>query len=278
MHYTRRRPPAIRSCFCMQTRSWGFSDIVSSVPILTARRVYRLHRPAMECAEVRLFIERSLNARALQSLDGHSANLVRVDAGQLESARTRVSCVTTWAADGIEQTCVHRIRSACVRWIVMSTWAWRDPALEFHRRIFPWPPDSMHRWLALSARPAQLRIGLRGVYLSEVASRALPHNARRRTYEAFFAGSGTTLLLTWTWPRWEFRWTRAHVPGRSGSRLVATAAATMQRLPRCFVWGHEEDVFAHDVFRHAFSKKAPAPCRGAALRSRPHFPQEDSGP
>ena len=153
----------------------------------------------------------------------------------------------------------------------MSTWAWREPSAEFHRRIMPW--RMLHAPLVgpyLSGR--QGAFPGRSMYLSVVDR----ERCRKDSLEAYVTAlpDADDRRLTWQWPR--------SIPidpatDISGARFEWLEAGVRDlKLPSTVIWGREEVVFTatefspkwHDIWPHA---------EGTHMVTGNRFLQEDSG-
>jgi haloalkane dehalogenase len=242
--------------------TWGFL-YREVVPILTGAG-YRVIVPDM----IGFGLSEKPTREHAHSLDGHSANLVAL-MRQLDLRRIALVCHDWGGPTGLSFAFSNPQRMRAL--VVMSTWAWRNPAAEFHRRIFPW--RTMHAPLVgpyLLGRHNAL--AGRGVYLSVVDRERFRARAQA-AYESVLPDPATR-LLTWTWPRW--------IPVDDSARAVERFDWLEQQLAQCklpalIVWGREDDVFAHDVFATRFKVLMPH-AEGPHLVTGRHFLQEDSGP
>jgi len=202
------------------------------------------------------------------SLDGHSANLIAL-VRKLDLQRVTMVCHDWGGPTGLSCALSNLERMRAL--VVMSTWAWRTPAAEFHTRIFPW--RTMHAPLIgpyLLGKHSAL--AGRGVYLSVVDREKFRQRAQS-AYEAVLPDPASR-LLTWTWPRW--------IPlddaARAGERFDWQESELARcTLPALIVWGREDEVFAADVFATRFKELLPH-AEGPELVTGRHFLQEDSGP
>jgi haloalkane dehalogenase len=202
------------------------------------------------------------------SLDGHSANLIAL-VRKLDLQRVTMVCHDWGGPTGLSCALSNLERMRAL--VVMSTWAWRTPAAEFHTRIFPW--RTMHAPLIgpyLLGKHSAL--AGRGVYLSVVDREKFRQRAQS-AYEAVLPDPASR-LLTWTWPRW--------IPlddaARAGERFDWLESELARcTLPALIVWGREDEVFAADVFATRFKELLPH-AEGPELVTGRHFLQEDSGP
>jgi len=242
--------------------TWGFlyRDLI---PILT-QAGYRVIVPDM----IGFGLSEKPTREHAHSLDGHSANLVAL-LRQLDLRRIALVCHDWGGPTGLSFALSNLERMHAL--VLMSTWAWRNPAAEFHRRIFPW--RTMHAPLVgpylLGKHNA---LAGRGVYLS-VVDREKFRNHAQAAYEAVL-NDPTARLLTWTWPRWIPLDDTARAAERFDWLEAQLAHCT---LPALIVWGREDDVFAPDVFATRFKQLLPH-AEGPHLVTGRHFLQEDSGP
>jgi pimeloyl-ACP methyl ester carboxylesterase len=242
--------------------TWGFL-YRDCIPIL-ARAGYRVIVPDM----IGFGLSEKPTREQAHSLDGHSANLVAL-MRQLDLRRIALVCHDWGGPTGLSFALSNSERMRAL--VIMSTWAWRNPAAEFHRRIFPW--RTMHAPLVgpylLGKHNA---LAGRGVYLS-VVDRAKFRSRAQAAYEAVLPDPATR-LLTWTWPRW--------IPLDDAARAAERFDWLEQKLTRCtlpalILWGREDEVFAHEVFATRFKQLLPH-ADGPHLVTGRHFLQEDSGP
>jgi pimeloyl-ACP methyl ester carboxylesterase len=242
--------------------TWGFL-YREFVPVLT-RAGYRVIVPDM----IGFGLSEKPTREHAHSLDGHSANLVAL-MRQLDLQRIALVCHDWGGPTGLSFAFSNPQRMRAL--VVMSTWAWRNPVAEFHRRIFPW--RTMHAPLVgpyLLGRHNAL--AGRGVYLS-VVNRERFRTRAQAAYESVLPDPATR-LLTWTWPRW--------IPLDDSARASERFDWLEQQLAQCklptlIVWGREDDVFAPDVFATRFKALMPH-AEGPHFVTGRHFLQEDSGP
>mgnify|MGYP001425624905 CR=1 FL=1 len=201
------------------------------------------------------------------TLDGHAANLAAL-AARLDLRDLTVVCQDWGGPTGLTFALSNpeRVRALTI----MSTWAWPEPAAEFHTRIFPW--RMMHAPLVgpyLLGRHAAL-VG-RGMYLSVVDRERFRHEAQP-VYEAALPDASSR-LLTWTWPRW--------IPLGRDARAYERFAWLERELqkttwPTLLIWGREDEVFDAETFATRFKAMLPH-AEGPHLVTGRHFLQEDSG-
>jgi pimeloyl-ACP methyl ester carboxylesterase len=242
--------------------TWGFL-YRDFVPILTSAG-YRVIVPDM----IGFGLSEKPTREQAHSLDGHSANLVAL-MRTLDLRRITLVCHDWGGPTGLSFALSNPERMRAL--VIMSTWAWRNPASEFHRKIFPW--RTMHAPLVgpyLLGRHNAL--AGRGVYLSVVDRETFRHRAQA-AYEQVLPDAATR-LPTWTWPRW--------IPLDEAARATQRFDWLEQELGRCklpalIVWGREDEVFPYDVFAARFKQLLPH-SEGPHLVTGRHFLQEDSGP
>jgi haloalkane dehalogenase len=242
--------------------TWGFL-YRDFIPILTGAG-HRVIVPDM----IGFGLSEKPTREHAHSLDGHGANLIAL-VRKLDLQRVTMVCHDWGGPTGLSCALSNLERMRAL--VVMSTWAWRTPAAEFHTRIFPW--RTMHAPLIgpyLLGKHSAL--AGRGVYLSVVDREKFRQRAQS-AYEAVLPDPASR-LLTWTWPRW--------IPLDDAARASERFDWLESELARCtlpalIVWGREDEVFAADVFATRFKELLPH-AEGPELVTGRHFLQEDSGP
>jgi pimeloyl-ACP methyl ester carboxylesterase len=205
---------------------------------------------------------------AVHTLDNHAANLVAL-LDQLDLRRVTFVCHDWGGPTGLSALSVRPDRAAAVA--VMSTWAWREPASEFHQRVLPWrlmhaPVIGPHLLGRQAAMPG------RAMYLSVVDREKFAQEGMAGHVEVL--GDPGERALTWIWPR-------AIPLGRETDTTLERFAWLEEqtrnlRLPSTVIWGREDDVFTPEVFAARWHEVWPH-AEGTHLVTGRHFLQEDSG-
>ncbi len=242
--------------------TWGYlwRDVIP--PVLGAG--YRIIVPD----QVGFGLSEHPHAASAHSLDNHAANLVAL-IDQLDLDGIFFVCHDWGGPTGLSALLTRPGRAVAVA--VMSTWAWREPSAEFHRRIMPWL--TLHAPLVgpfLSGR--QAAFPGRTTYLSVVDRERIKEDALD-VYVAVLPDADDR-RLTWQWPR--------SIPINpatdiAGERFEWLEAGVRElRLPATVIWGREEVVFAADAFAPVWHEIWPH-AEGTHLVTGNHFLQEDSG-
>ena len=242
--------------------TWGYlwRDVIP--PLLTAG--YRVIVPD----QIGFGLSEHPHAASAHSLDNHAANLVAL-IDRLDLTGVFFVCHDWGGPTGLSALLTRQERAVAVA--VMSTWAWREPAAEFHRRVMPW--RTLHAPLVgpfLSGR--QGAFPGRSTYLS-VVDRERCRADSMDVYEAVLPDTDDR-RLTWQWPR--------SIPidpatDIAGERFEWLEAGVRQlRLPATVIWGREEVVFTADAFAPVWHELWPH-AEGTHLVTGNHFLQEDSG-
>ena len=242
--------------------TWGYlwRDVIP--PVLDAG--YRVIVPD----QVGFGLSEHPHAASAHSLDNHAANLVAL-IDQLDLDGIFFVCHDWGGPTGLSALLTRPERAVAVA--VMSTWAWREPSAEFHRRIMPWL--TLHAPLVgpfLSGR--QAAFPGRSTYLSVVDRERIKEDA----LDAYVSvlPDADDRRLTWQWPR--------SIPINpatdiAGERFEWLEAGVRQlRLPATVIWGREEVVFAADAFAPVWHEIWPH-AEGTHVVTGNHFLQEDSG-
>ena len=242
--------------------TWGYlwRDVIP--PVLAAG--YRVIVPD----QVGFGLSEHPHAASAHSLDNHAANLVAL-IDQLDLDGIFFVCHDWGGPTGLSALLARPERAVAVA--VMSTWAWREPSAEFHRRIMPWL--TLHAPLVgpfLSGR--QAAFPGRSTYLSVVDRERIKKDA----LEAYVSvlPDADDRRLTWQWPRSIPINPATDIAGERFEWLEAGARAL--RLPATVIWGREEVVFAADAFAPVWHEIWPH-AEGTHLVTGNHFLQEDSG-
>lgn len=242
--------------------TWGYlwRDVIP--PVLAAG--YRVIVPD----QVGFGLSEHPHAASAHSLDNHAANLVAL-IDHLDLDGIFFVCHDWGGPTGLSALLTRPERTVAVA--VMSTWAWREPSAEFHRRVMPWL--TLHAPLVgpfLSGR--QAAFPGRSTYLSVVDRERIKEDA----LDAYVSvlPDADDRRLTWQWPR--------SIPidpatDIAGERFEWLEAGVRQlRLPATVIWGREEVVFAADDFAPVWHEIWPH-AEGTHLVTGNHFLQEDSG-
>jgi pimeloyl-ACP methyl ester carboxylesterase len=263
MHYVDEGPPDAPPVLLLHGNpAWGFLWRETVPPLLAAG--YRVVVPD----QIGFGLSEKPHARGVHTLDNHTANLVAL-LDRLDLRGVTFVCHDWGGPTGLGALLTRPERAAAVA--VMSTWAWRWPAAQFHRRVLPW--RLMHAPLVgpyLLGRHAAMPG--RGMYLSVVdragfAQRALP------AYTAVLDDPDER-ALTWIWPR--------SIPIGLDSDTTGERFTWLQEgvrrleLPATVIWGREDDVFTPEVFAENWHRIWPH-AEGTHLVTGRHFLQEDSG-
>lgn len=242
--------------------TWGYlwRDVIP--PVLAAG--YRVIVPD----QVGFGLSEHPHAASAHSLDNHAANLVAL-IDQLDLDGIFFVCHDWGGPTGLSALLTRPERAVAVA--VMSTWAWREPSAEFHRRIMPWL--TLHAPLVgpfLSGR--QAAFPGRSTYLSVVDRERIKEDA----LEAYVSvlPDVDDRRLTWQWPRSIPIDPATDIAGERFEWLEAGVRAL--RLPATVIWGREEVVFAADAFAPVWHEIWPH-AEGTHLVTGNHFLQEDSG-
>ena len=203
------------------------------------------------------------------SLDNHAANLVSL-IDQMDLSGIFFVCHDWGGPTGLSALLTRPEKAKAVA--VMSTWAWREPSSDFHRRIAPWGilhapltgPHIMGRQGAFPGRSMYLSVVDRELMLEDSMTAyvsALPYAGDRR--------------LTWQWPR--------SIPINPDTDITGDrfdwleAGVRNLNLPSIILWGREEAVFEADVFAAHWKEEIWPHAEGPHLFTGNHFLQEDSG-
>lgn len=242
--------------------TWGYlwRDVIP--PVLAAG--YRVIVPD----QVGFGLSEHPHAASAHSLDNHAANLVAL-IDQLDLDGIFFVCHDWGGPTGLSALLTRPERAVAVA--VMSTWAWREPSAEFHRRIMPWL--TLHAPLVgpfLSGR--QAAFPGRSTYLSVVDRERIKEDA----LDAYISvlPDADDRRLTWQWPRSIPIDPATDIAGERFEWLEAGVRAL--RLPATVIWGREEVVFAADAFAPVWHQIWPH-AEGTHLVTGNHFLQEDSG-
>ena len=242
--------------------TWGYlwRDVIP--PVLAAG--YRVIVPD----QVGFGLSEHPHAASAHSLDNHAANLVAL-VDQLGLDGIFFVCHDWGGPTGLSALLTRPERAVAVA--VMSTWAWREPSAEFHRRIMPWL--TLHAPLVgpfLSGR--QAAFPGRSTYLSVVDRERIREDA----LDAYVSvlPDADDRRLTWQWPRSIPIDPATDIAGARFDWLEAGVRAL--RLPATVIWGREEVVFAADAFAPVWHEIWPH-AEGTHLVTGNHFLQEDSG-
>ena len=203
--------------------TWGYlwRDVIP--PLLAAG--YRVIVPD----QIGFGLSEHPHAASAHSLDNHAANLVAL-IDRLDLTGVFFVCHDWGGPTGLSALLTRQERAVAVA--VMSTWAWREPAAEFHRRVMPW--RTLHAPLVgpfLSGR--QGAFPGRSTYLS-VVDRERCRADSMEVYEAVLPDTDDR-RLTWQWPR--------SIPidpatDITGERFDWLEAGVRQlRLPATVIWG-----------------------------------------
>lgn len=263
MHYIDEGPRDARPVLMLHGNpTWGYlwRDVIP--PVLDAG--YRVIVPD----QVGFGLSEHPHAASAHSLDNHAANLVAL-IDHLDLDGIFFVCHDWGGPTGLSALLTRPERAVAVA--VMSTWAWREPSAEFHRRIMPWL--TLHAPLVgpfLSGR--QAAFPGRSTYLSVVDRERIKEDA----LDAYVSvlPDADDRRLTWQWPR--------SIPidpatDIAGERFEWLEAGVRQlRLPATVIWGREEVVFAADAFAPVWHEIWPQ-AEGTHLVTGNHFLQEDSG-
>ena len=242
--------------------TWGYlwRDVIP--PVLAAG--YRVIVPD----QVGFGLSEHPHAASAHSLDNHAANLVAL-IDQLDLDGIFFVCHDWGGPTGLSALLTRPERAVAVA--VMSTWAWREPSAEFHRRIMPWL--TLHAPLVgpfLSGR--QAAFPGRSTYLSVVDRERIKEDALD-VYVSVLPDADDR-RLTWQWPRSIPIDPATDIAGERFEWLEAGVRAL--RLPATVIWGREEVVFAADAFAPVWHEIWPH-AEGTHLVTGNHFLQEDSG-
>jgi pimeloyl-ACP methyl ester carboxylesterase len=263
MHYVDEGPADAPPVLLLHGNpTWGYLWRDTVPPLLDAG--YRVVVPD----QIGFGLSEHPHAASAHSLDNHAANLVSL-VDQLDLRGALFVCHDWGGPTGLAALLTRPERAAAVA--VMSTWAWRSPSAEFHRRILPW--RTMHAPLLgpylLGRRGAMPG---RGMYLS-VVDRARFQAEAQAVYEAVLPDPDDR-HLTWAWPR--------SIPIDAPTDVATDrfdwleAGMRELRLPATVIWGREDDVFTAEVFAAAWHDVLPH-AEGTHLVTGRHFLQEDSG-
>ena len=263
MHYIDEGPAAAPPVLLLHGNpTWGYLWRDTIPPLLAAG--YRVIVPD----QIGFGLSEHPHSASAHSLDNHAANLVAL-IDHLDLNGVFFVCHDWGGPTGLAALLTRRQRAAAVA--VMSTWAWRTPAAEFHRQVLPW--RLMHAPIVgpyILAR--QAAFPGRGIYLSVVDRERCRADALP-AYEAVLPDPDDR-RLTWQWPR--------SIPidpstDIAGERFEWLEAGVRElNIPATILWGREDEVFAadvmgarwHDIWPHA---------EGPHLVTGKHFLQEDSG-
>ncbi|MYE80529.1 MAG: alpha/beta fold hydrolase [Gammaproteobacteria bacterium] len=242
--------------------TWGYlwRDVIP--PVLAAG--YRVIVPD----QVGFGLSEHPHAASAHSLDNHAANLVAL-IDQLDLDGIFFVCHDWGGPTGLSALLTRPERAVAVA--VMSTWAWREPSAEFHRRIMPWL--TLHAPLVgpfLSGR--QAAFPGRSTYLSVVDRERIKEDALD-VYVSVLPDADDR-RLTWQWPRSIPIDPATDIAGERFEWLETGVRAL--RLPATVIWGREEVVFAADAFAPVWHEIWPH-AEGTHLVTGNHFLQEDSG-
>ena len=130
MHYidegSRDAPPVL---LLHGNPTWGYLWRDTIPPLLAAG--YRVIVPD----QIGFGLSEHPHAASAHSLDNHAANLVAL-IDRLDLTGVFFVCHDWGGPTGLSALLTRAERAVAVA--VMSTWAWREPAAEFHCRIMPW--------------------------------------------------------------------------------------------------------------------------------------------
>ena len=263
MHYIDEGPRAAPPVLLLHGNpTWGYLWRDTIPPLLAAG--YRVIVPD----QIGFGLSEHPHTASAHSLDNHAANLVSL-IDQLGLTGLFLVCHDWGGPTGLAALLTRRQRAAAVA--VMSTWAWREPSAEFHRRIMPWrllhaPIVGPHMMARQGAFPG------RGVYLSVVDRERCRRDAVA-AYEAVLPDADDR-RLTWQWPRSIPIDPATDIAGERFEWLEAGVRTL--NLPSTVIWGREEAVFAADEFSPKWHEIWPH-AEGTHMVTGNHFLQEDSG-
>ena len=190
MHYIDEGPPNAPPVLLLHGNpTWGYLWRDTIPPLLAAG--YRVIVPD----QIGFGLSEHPHSASAHSLDNHAANIVAL-LDQLDLNGVFFVCHDWGGPTGLAALLTRRQRATAVA--VMSTWAWRTPASEFHRQILPWrlmqaPIVGPHIMARQGAFPG------RGIYLSVVDRERYRRDALP-AYEAVLPDPDDR-RLTWQWPR-----------------------------------------------------------------------------
>ena len=263
MHYIDEGPPNAPPVLMLHGNpTWGYLWRDTIPPLLRAG--YRVIVPDQIGFGLS---EHPPNASA-HSLDNHAANLVAL-IDQIDLNGVLFVCHDWGGPTGLAALLTRRHRAAAVA--VMSTWAWRTPASEFHQQILPW--RLMHAPIVgpyVLAR--QGGFPGRGIYLYVVDRERFLADALP-AYEAVLPDPDDR-RLTWQWPRSIPIDPSTDITGERFEWLEAGLRAL--NIPATILWGREDEVFTPDVMGARWHEIWPH-AEGPHLVTGKHFLQEDSG-
>ena len=263
MHYIDEGPPDAPPILLLHGNpAWGFLWRDTLKPLLAAG--YRVVVPD----QIGFGLSEHPHCASAHSLDNHAANLVSL-IDQLELDGVFFVCHDWGGPTGLAALLTRQPRAAAVA--VMSTWAWREPASDFHRQVLPWrmmhaPLVGPHVMARQGAFPG------RGMYLSVVDRQRFAVEAQG-AYEAVLPDPDDR-RLTWQWPRSIPIDPRTDIAGERFDWLEAGVRKLV--IPSTVIWGREEVVFAADVFAPRWHEIWPH-AEGTHMVTGNHFLQEDSG-
>ncbi|MEZ5232688.1 MAG: alpha/beta fold hydrolase [Acidimicrobiales bacterium] len=242
--------------------TWGYLWRDTIPPLLQAG--FRVIVPD----QIGLGLSEHPHVAAAHSIEQHAANLVAL-VDRLDLRGLVVACHDWGGPTGLGMVLTRAERVAAVA--IMSTWAWRSPSAEFHRRISPW--RVMHAPL-VGPYVLGRHGGMpgRGIYLS-VVDRERYQADGLAAYEAVVPDADDR-RLTWLWPR--------AIPIGEPTDTTSEYFAWLEegvrplRLPATLIWGEQDDVFAMDPFLDTWRRWWPH-AEGPHLVTGRHFLQEDSG-
>ena len=263
MHYIDEGPPNAPPVLMLHGNpTWGYLWRDTIPPLLRAG--YRVIVPD----QIGFGLSEHPHNASAHSLDNHAANLVAL-IDQIDLNGVLFVCHDWGGPTGLAALLTRRHRAAAVA--VMSTWAWRTPASEFHQQILPW--RLMHAPIVgpyVLAR--QGGFPGRGIYLSVVDRERFLADALP-AYEAVLPDPDDR-RLTWQWPRSIPIDPSTDITGERFEWLEAGLRAL--NIPATILWGREDEVFTPDVMGARWHEIWPH-AEGPHLVTGKHFLQEDSG-
>ena len=263
MHYIDEGPPNAPPVLMLHGNpTWGYLWRDTIPPLLGAG--YRVIVPD----QIGFGLSEHPHSASAHSLDNHAANLVAL-IDQIDLNGVLFVCHDWGGPTGLAALLTRRHRAAAVA--VMSTWAWRTPASEFHQQILPW--RLMHAPIVgpyVLAR--QGGFPGRGIYLSVVDRERFLADALP-AYEAVLPDPDDR-RLTWQWPRSIPIDPSTDITGERFEWLEAGLRAL--NIPATILWGREDEVFTPDVMGARWHEIWPH-AEGPHLVTGKHFLQEDSG-
>ena len=263
MHYVDEGPRAAPPALLLHGNpTWGYLWRDTIPPLLAAG--YRVVVPD----QIGFGLSEHPHTAGAHSLENHAANLVSL-IDQLDLKGIFFVCHDWGGPTGLSALLTRPERAVAVA--VMSTWAWREPAAEFHRRIMPW--RLLHAPVAgpfMSGR--QGAFPGRSMYLSVVDR----ERCVRESLQAYMAvlPDADDRRLTWQWPRSIPINPATDISGRRFDWLEAGVRGL--KLPATVIWGREEVVFTAEEFSPKWHEIWPH-AEGTHLVTGNHFLQEDSG-